>query len=34
MNVRAVHSLTTELVAEAEDEPAVDAEALTKEIVA
>ncbi len=34
MNVRPIHSLVTELVADAEDEPAVDAELLTKEVVA
>ena len=34
MNVRPIHSLVTELVAETEDKPAVDAQALTKEVVA
>jgi hypothetical protein len=34
MNVRSIHSLVTELVADAEDEPAEDAEPLTKEVVA
>ncbi len=34
MNVRPIHSLVTELVANAEDEPAVDSEPLTKEVVA
>ncbi len=34
MNVRSIHSLVTELVADAEDEPADDTEPLTKEVVA
>ncbi len=34
MNVHPIHSLVNELVADAEDEPAVDAEPLTKEVIA
>ena len=34
MNVRPIHRLVTELVAEAEDEPAVHPEALTEEVEA
>ena len=34
MNVRPIHSLVTERVANAENDPAVDSEPLTKEVVA
>ncbi len=34
INRRPIHSLVTELVANAEDDPAVDSEPLTKEVVA